>query len=592
MNMQDVRVHPARGAQPLIRLNDFGAVTPPALGAWTPSRTVSVVIPAYGSRSLPLTLASLAAQSYPGHLMEVVVVDDGSEPALRLPEIVPEHTRIVRSRPGGWGRAWACKTGVDVADGEVIHWLDADMVVFREQVEAQMRWHHLADYFTVLGRLKMVATWDADLGPAEVHAAVSADATEKLFEVEGAEGAEGTAPPGHAGHAGGAGGNVTETWSSEYIEQTRGLREAGFDAFKVHVGASASLPASLLRAAGGMDTSLVLAEDTELGYRLAQAGAVFVADGESRSRHLGASTMMRREREVKRHNWVFLANRVPSYRWLRKHPARQWEVPFVEVVVTVGDASYEQVRATVDGFLRGAVADVRVAVVGPWTAVPGGRRAPLDDPDIDLRLIHELYAHDGRVDLVESVAESPFPAPFRFVCPPGWVPGADCLHRLTRLANEEEYGLVSLALAEGGGKDPGGRDGVVAARLERTAAFSRARMLVTGRGASDLEEVVDAAFGTQWLDGETWGLLAMEAVEESPPRISDKARRWRKKALRWKRRTVLLQGRLDRTPARRLRRVFGKGLRKGLGRGLRKVLSVAGIRRSRRSRSRGGSRPG
>ncbi len=565
MNMPAARVHPA-GAQPPIRLNDFGVVTPPELGVWVPSRTVSVVIPAFQCRTLPLTLASLAAQSYPGHLMEVVVVDDGSEPALRLPEIVPERTRIVPSRPGGWGRAWACQSGADVAEGEVIHWLDADMIVFREQVEAQMRWHHLADYFTVLGRLKMVAAWAEDLGPAEVYAAVSAGEVDKLFEMDEMPDAAGRGHREGLGSREGREGNVTETWSSEYIARTRDLRDAGLDAFKVHVGATASLPASLLRAAGGMDTSLVLAEDTELGYRLAQAGAVFVADGESCSRHLGASTVMRREQEVKRHNWVFLANRVPSYRWLRKHPARQWEVPFVEVVVTVGDASYEQVRATVDGFLLGSVADVRVAVVGPWSAIPGGRRSPLDDPAVDLRLIRELYAHDGRVALVESVAETPFPTPFRFVCPPGWVPRPDCLHRLVRLANEEGYGLLSLALVENGG---GG--GVVAARLERTAAFNRARLLRPGHRPGDLrdfgglgdleglEGAVDATFGTQWLDGRTWGLLAMGETDDAP-RLSGKTEEWKKKALRWKRETRQLRSRLDRVPMRRLRRRVRKVL--------------------------------
>ncbi|MFF4990552.1 glycosyltransferase family 2 protein [Streptosporangium saharense] len=566
MNMHDVRARPARGAQPLIRLNDFGVVTPPALGAWTPSRTVSVVVPVHRGRTLALTLASLAAQSYPSHLMEVVVVDDGAEPPLRLPEIVPERTRVVRSRPGGWGRAWACQSGADVAEGEVIHWLDADMVLFREQVEAQMRWHHLADYLTVLGTLKMVAAWDAGLTPAEVHAAVSAGTTEKLFEDALGDGE----------------GNVTDTWSSEYIGRTAGLREAGFEAFKVHVGASASLPASLLRRAGGMDTSLVLAEDTELGYRLAQVGAVFVADEESRSRHLGASTVMRREQEVKRHNWVFLANRVPTFRWLRKPTVRQWAVPYVEVVVEAGKASYEQVRATVDGFLRGSIADLRIAVVGPWSSLPEERRAPLDDPTVDLRLVHELYAHDGRVNLVESVPESPFPAPFRFVCPPGWVPAVDCLHRLVRLADDNGYGLVSLALAERGGS---GTDGVVAARLERTAAFGRARLLAERGGGPDLEDLVEATFGTQWLDGETWGLLPMErAVEKPATKAAAKARQWKRRAQRWKRRTARLQAMLDRTPARRVRRV--------LGRAVRKALTVAGIRRSRRSRSRGGSRPG
>ncbi|MER7207229.1 glycosyltransferase [Streptosporangium sp. NPDC000239] len=574
MNMHDSRARPVRGAQPLIRLNDFGVVTPPVLGAWTPSRTVSVVVPVHRSRTLPLTLASLAAQSYPSHLMEVVVVDDGAEPPLPLPEIVPERTRLVRSRPGGWGRAWACQSGADVAEGEVIHWLDADMVLFREQVEAQMRWHHLADYLTVLGTFKMVATWDPGLTPAEVHAAVSAGTTEKLFE---------DASPEDAGDTGGAESNVTDTWTSEYIERTAGLREARFEAFKVHVGASASLPASLLRRAGGMDTSLVLAEDTELGYRLAQAGAVFVADRESRSRHLGASTVMRREQEVKRHNWVFLANRVPTFRWLRKPPVRQWAVPYVEVVVEVGDASYEQVRATVDGFLRGSVADVRIAVAGPWSALRDGRRAPLDDPTVDLRLVHELYTHERRVELVESVAESAFPAPFRFACPPGWVPAADCLTRLVRLADDNGYGLVSLALAE---RSDTGAGGVVAARLERTAAFGRAGLLAERGGGPELEDLVEATFGTQWLDGETWGLLPMERAEEKKPaKASAKASaKTSAKAKRRKRKRTRLRAVLARTPAR--------GLYRFLSRAARRALTVAGIRRSRHSRSRGGSRPG
>ncbi|GHE40059.1 hypothetical protein GCM10017673_48100 [Streptosporangium violaceochromogenes] len=568
-----VRDDPAGRPRPLIRLNDFGAVTPPELGAWTPRRTVSVVVPAFRCDTLPLTLASLAAQSYPAHLMEVVVVDDGNTPALRLPEIVPERTRIIPSRPGGWGRAWACQTGADAAEGEVIHWLDADMVVFREQVEAQMRWHHLADYFTVLGRLKMVAAWDAGLSPAEVHAAVSAGETDKLF-APGSPGSPGSSgDPGRREGAAEPGGNVVDTWSGEYVERTRDLRDAGLDAFKVHVGATASLPAALLRSAGGMDTSLVLAEDTELGYRLAQAGAVFVADGESRSRHLGASTVMRREQEVKRHNWVFLGNRVPVYRWLRRHPARQWEVPYVEVVVTMGDASYEAVRATVDGFLRGSVADIRVTVVGPWPAAPGARRSPLDDPALDLRLVRELYAHEGRVRLAGSAGRTPFPIPFRLVCPPGWVPAPDCLHRLTRLADQEGYGLVSLALAE--------TDGVVAARLERTAAFSRA-WLVRGEegpgGIEDLEDVVDATFGTLWLDGETWGLLPMEKADGAQGAAAG-AERWRRKALRWKRRVRRLERRLDRTPMRRLRRVLRGGL------SLRRVIGGRGNRARSESRT-------
>jgi glycosyltransferase involved in cell wall biosynthesis len=132
--------------QPRVRHNDFSTLQVPAVGEWEPRRSVSVVIPAYGNQEkLDLTLASLAGQTYPSHLLQVVVVDDGSRPPLRLPEIVPENVSLIQSLPGKWGRAHACHSGAACAEGEVIHWLDADMVVFREHIEANMRWHHVAD---------------------------------------------------------------------------------------------------------------------------------------------------------------------------------------------------------------------------------------------------------------------------------------------------------------------------------------------------------------------------------------------------------------------------------------------------------------
>ena len=67
--------------------NDYRSLTPPELGAWTPSLRVSVVVPAYGGQDkLDLVLAGLAGQTYPEDLTEVIVVDNGSDPPLRLPD--------------------------------------------------------------------------------------------------------------------------------------------------------------------------------------------------------------------------------------------------------------------------------------------------------------------------------------------------------------------------------------------------------------------------------------------------------------------------------------------------------------------------
>ncbi|TQS25949.1 glycosyltransferase [Microbispora sp. KK1-11] len=480
-----------------IPLNDYGVLgEPPAPGEWTPTLTVSVVIPAYrAERTLPLTLASLARQTYPAHLMEVVVVDDGERPMEPPPESpavsssgpLPERLRVVRPRGGAWGRASACAAGAEAAKGEVILYLDADLVLFPEHVEAQMRWHHLADYLVVLGHLRFVPGLD-EVPASEVLAAVEAGAVPKLFAEE----------------------DATPQWTERRWDQTDDLRAAGFSAFSVMVGATASLPARLLRAAGGLDASLVLGEDTELGYRLAQAGAVFVPDRRSRCWHLGRSTVMRREPDVKRHNWPHLAERVPSFRWLRRHPHRTYLVPYVEVVVEVGDASFEEVRATVDAVLAGRLPDVRVTVVGPWGRLGGGRRDPLGDPSLDLRLVLACYQGEPRVRFREAVPDDCFPVPFRFHCPPGWVPSRGAIGSVVKHADRQRLGIVSLALDER-------EDGrVVHARLERTAAMSRARHCA-GPG-DDLGDLVHEMYGTVWDAGDKWGFLpAALAATTAPP---------------------------------------------------------------------------
>jgi GT2 family glycosyltransferase len=535
--------------KPLIPVNDFGCLAPPELGAWTPRRTVSIVIPAYQcEKTLPLTLASLAAQSYPSHLTEVVVVDDGEREPLRLPDLVPENTRVVRPRAGGWGIANAYHSGVMAAEGEVVHRIDADLVLLREHVEAQMRWHHLADYLVLLGHLRFNEWVPGDFGAAEVHAAVASGTVDGLF----------------AGDAG------VPQWTELRWDATGDLRRAGLDVFRLHVGATASVPRELYLRTGGMDTSLMRGSDTEIGYRLAQAGAVFVADRESHCRHLGSSTVMRRQEEVRRYTQPYMAERIP-YRQYRppKAPNRQYLVPKVEAVVPAADRSLEDVRATVNGLLSSWMSDIAVTLVGPWHRLTDERRSLLDDPLLDLRLIRETFRGEGRVRFVERAAETAFPAPFRFVCPAGWVPEPDTLGRLVKHADGNAFGLVSLALDE--------REEVVTARLERTAAVSRARLLTEPGGC--LEEAIHRTFGTVWEDGRAWGVLHARERSISAVSLEVQLERWQRRAERWEKRA-----RMWRTRARAQRPGPGDGmsvptlrLRRVLGRGLR-LVGVTGIR--------------
>jgi GT2 family glycosyltransferase len=473
--------------QPRVRGNDWPSLRPPAQGGWTPTRTVTVVVPAHRAEStLPATLASLAAQTYPAELLEVVVVDDGSTPPLTLPELRPERTRLVPTA-SSWGRGAACHTGALAAEGEVLHWLDADMLLHADEVEAQLRWHHLIDYAVVLGTKTFVDVVDGLPSPAEVVEELRAGRAADLFA------GRWTAP---------------HEWVEEHLERTAGLTRNPTASYLVHVGASASVRRDLYLATGGMDPELKLGEDVELGYRLAQQGAVFVPDAEARSWHLGRSTLMRSQDEVNRYNRPFVTDRVPDLRHWRTR-GRSYTVPWVEAVVEVDGRSFDAVRHSVTGVLTSSLGDVTVVLRGPWSRLTDARRSPLRDPDRDLRMLQAEYAGEHRVRLVEELAPTAFPATYRLQLPAGWTPGPDTVRRLARETARKDRGLVSLVLPDG-----------EVARLERTSAFARAARLVSplpdpaaiasletpagpqsNRGRSALDEVVDEISGGWWFDG-------------------------------------------------------------------------------------------
>ncbi|MEU6778505.1 glycosyltransferase [Nonomuraea angiospora] len=510
---------------PRIRRNDFGVLAPPALGAWEPTLTLTVVIPAHDRQeTLDLTLAALSAQSYPEHLLDVIVVDDGSATPIHLPELVPARTKLISSPPGGWGRAWAVQAGLDTATGEIVLVLDADMVPHRHHVEAQLRWHHLAPYVVALGWIDFTAATDLPT-QERVRQALESDEEGELFPL---------APHRH-------------DWAEQIIHDHDGLRTAPSSlATRIHVGATASYPAGLLRSIGGLDTSLVLAEDTELGYRLTQAGVVFVPDPESRAWHVGLPTAMRDFAALKRYNDPFVADLVPYRRYLRTDPGRQWLVPYVDATVPAGP--YEDVRATVDGLLAGTITDVRVTVPGPWESLTAERRSPLADPHLDLRLIQANFAGDPRVHLTSPLEGT---APFRLSVPPGWVPSEDTVERLVDHMEQYDLGALCLALEETA-------QGVTMARLDRTAAESRAALVAAPD--DDWDDLIDALFGLEWLDGESWGFKRRPAVypprKRPVPELDRLAAEHEKKIALYRKRTAALRAELA-----QLRRETGKNAR-------------------------------
>lgn len=436
-----------------------------------------MVIPAYNCQAtLDLTLASLSRQTYPAGLLEVVVVDDGSDPPLALPAIRPERTTLVRTGGDGWGRANALRLGAQRSAGEILHWLDADMVVFPEHVAAQARWQHVLPYAVTLGYKRFVEPETPGKWPSaeEVAAAWDAGAAAELF-------------PGGEPHS----------YVERYIAQTDQLRTADHLAFRIHVGATAALSRELYEAAGGVDPRLRLGEDTEFGYRLAQAGAVFVPEPRARSWHLGRTHVMRAREQVARYNRPYHADRIPFPRHWRRTGGPIWSVPLVEVVTAVADQPLERVRAAVDSVLRGTEPDVRVNLLGPWDQLDDARVPVLRDPRLDLRLIAASYQAEPRVRLVTERPDSAFPAPYLLELPVGCGLAADGVRRLVDLADRHQAGAVRI--------DPPG------ALLWRTSALSRARR-VRGDGESVLDAVA-SVHGVQEAGPDAAGLVDLRPYD-------------------------------------------------------------------------------
>ncbi len=460
--------------QPIVRHNDWSSLSPATLGQWTPTMSVSVIVPTFNyQHTLPYMLAGLAAQTYPAHLLEVIVVDDQSSPGQELPEVRPERTRLVRVDQG-WGRANACHLGAEVAEGEILHWYDADMLAFEVEVEAHARWHHLIDYAVPGGHKHFVDPARLfEMDPAVVRDRIAAGAAAELFDDQEPE---------------------EHQWVEDYWRRSDDLTTAGPRAQRFHIGMSGSVSRDLYRDSRGFDRTLRLGEDMALGHELAQVGGVFVVDREARSWHLGRSQVLRRAGQVNRYNDPFLADLVPAMRPKRNRNGRIYQVPYLEVVVPAGPA--DETIHLVDSILDGDVPDLRVLLVGPWTALDDDRVQPVEDPMLDVRLIHRSYLHEPRVRLVESLPQ-PTDAEFQLRLPT--VTHAPLARTLSALVDDLERTHHGARLLN----YPSGE----VARLERTSALARTQRLVGSD--DDFDEVLDEAFGVRTYDLLNVGFVAV-----------------------------------------------------------------------------------
>ena len=343
-----------------------------------PKLTVAVVIACRGGQEkLDLVLASLAAQSYPSRLVNVYIVDDGSDVAITLPKIRPSKTKIIsyKNSRGHWGKTAATNDSVAKLKEDVLWFIDADMVLDPDHLAHHMKWHHNADDYAVLGWKRFVESWDYT--PAQLHARLLADEFLELHEISWGK----------------------ELWEAR-VDRTEDLVKPALDGYRAFVGATFSMKNKQWKRLGGYNRELVTGEDTELGWRVFTSGMRIVPDRQAHSWHLGHSTVEKNKEEIHRHNDPALAQFIPQMHSIRKRYDFDWKVPTYEIHIDVRNCTLEQVLRLrfLSLVLKGT--NAHFTLLGPWSAL-NDRYSPVTDERANAREIYNWLKGDTEYSFID-----------------------------------------------------------------------------------------------------------------------------------------------------------------------------------------------
>jgi GT2 family glycosyltransferase len=205
---------------------------------------VSVVVPTYNRASrLERVLAALASQTYPRSCYEIVVVSDGSTDG--TDELLRQRppTELVAAIQANGGPAAARNRGVELAAGELLLFIDDDVIATPTLIERHVQTHlEGGDEQVVIG--PMATPPDVELSPW-----VQWEQT-MLYR--------------------------------QYHAMVDGIYSPTPRQF--YTG-NASVPRDAVVAAGGFDTRFRRAEDIELAYRLEDAGLRFTFNPDAVGHH-------------------------------------------------------------------------------------------------------------------------------------------------------------------------------------------------------------------------------------------------------------------------------------------------------------------
>ena len=357
-----------------VRGNDWRSLGVAPMEVFEPLLPVTVVVPYYEAPdALALTLAGLERQTYPADLFEVVVVDDGSDPPLDPAGLDvaafggsgPSRLslRVVHQEDLGFGLARARNNGARAAQGDVLIFLDCDMVPEADWLAAHARWHHAASDLLTLGFRHHV---DVDgIGAADVR-----DRPGTLAEVFDGRPIQ------------------RPEWIERRMEQTDDLASDADDVFRVVTGGNFAVSKDFFTAVGAFDESFTQwgSEDIEFGWRAYAQGAVLVPERSALCWHQGEGAVLSEDESISlAQQRDKLSHLIPDRRLRTSPPGRSYTIPQFVVTVQPGHADEEGVLKTVEQVLASNAHDLVVWVdERPGEPFERLRRQLDPDPRVDV----------------------------------------------------------------------------------------------------------------------------------------------------------------------------------------------------------------
>ena len=439
-----------------IRGNDWRSLPVDPVEAFEPSRSVSVVIPYYEApEALALTLAGLERQTYPRDLFDVIVVDDGSTPLL-LDAPEPLRVQVIDQPHRGFGAARARNRGARVASGEILVFLDCNMIPEAEWLAFHARWHHAASDVLTLGFHKHVDV--AGISTKSVR--LTGGSLEELFVRRAIE-----APQ----------------WIESRMTGTDLLTNGDDQIFLAVTSGNLGVSADFFAATGGFDESLNQwgGEDQEFGYRALALGAVLAPERGALCWHQGPGDRISAEERLSlaQMQGQFM-NLIPHGRPRGAIDGRSFAVPGFVVTVTAGGTGQRETLETVQQVLASKVRDLVV-----WVE---------EQPDCPLDWLRGHLEPDHRVRFgpAGGAAAAFRAARFHITVPAGAQVGSSVVGRLRNHLGRAAAGQARLKSGH---------------RVTITRSWALQRALRSGTSVEDVGEVVQ-------IDGWT-----LDAEPQPPP---------------------------------------------------------------------------